>query len=84
MRLGGKFTLRYCWENCYKVALMNQRKPIRKHWSRPRLKGGGHSSYVNCTNSLTNTNNSPVSLHFVCSNFKEIEEICKSEPDNWK
>ena len=25
-----------------------------------------------------------VSLHFVHYNFKEIEEICKSEPDNWK
>ena len=25
-----------------------------------------------------------VSLHFVRYNFKEIEEICKSEPDNWK
>ena len=25
-----------------------------------------------------------VSLRFVCYNFKEIEEICKSEPDNWK
>ena len=25
-----------------------------------------------------------VSLHFICSNIKEIEEICKSEPDNWK
>ena len=25
-----------------------------------------------------------VSLHFIRYNFKEIEEICKSEPDNWK
>ena len=25
-----------------------------------------------------------VSLRFVCYNFKEIEEICKSEPDNSK
>ena len=25
-----------------------------------------------------------VSFHFVHYNFKEIEEICKSEPDNWK
>ena len=25
-----------------------------------------------------------VSLHFICYNFKVIEEICKSEPDNWK
>ena len=25
-----------------------------------------------------------VSLCFVCYNSKEIEEICKSEPDNWK
>ena len=25
-----------------------------------------------------------VSLHFVHYNFKEIEEICTSEPDNWK
>ena len=25
-----------------------------------------------------------VSLHFVRYNFKEIEEICKREPDNWK
>ena len=39
------------------------KKPIRKHWSRPRLKGGGHSSYVNCTNSLTSTNNSPSALY---------------------
>ena len=27
---------------------------------------------------------STVSLRFVCYNFKEIEEICKSEPGNWK
>ena len=63
MRLGGKFTLCHCWENCYKVALMNQRKPTRKHSSRPRSKGGEHSSYVNCTNSLTNTSNSPSALY---------------------
>ena len=25
-----------------------------------------------------------VSLHFICYNFKAIEEICKSDPDNWK
>ena len=25
-----------------------------------------------------------VSLHFICYNFKVIEEICKSDPDNWK
>ena len=25
-----------------------------------------------------------VSLCFICYNFKVIEEICKSEPDNWK
>ena len=25
-----------------------------------------------------------VSLRFICYNFKAIEEICKSEPDNWK
>ena len=25
-----------------------------------------------------------VSLHFIHYNFKVIEEICKSEPDNWK
>ena len=25
-----------------------------------------------------------VSLRFICSNIKVIEEICKSEPDNWK
>ena len=25
-----------------------------------------------------------VPLHFICSNIKAIEEICKSEPDNWK
>ena len=25
-----------------------------------------------------------VSSHFICYNFKVIEEICKSEPDNWK
>ena len=25
-----------------------------------------------------------VSLHFICYIFKVIEEICKSDPDNWK
>ena len=25
-----------------------------------------------------------VSLCFICNNFKAMEEICKSEPDNWK
>ena len=25
-----------------------------------------------------------VSLRFICYNFKEMEKICKSEPDNWK
>ena len=25
-----------------------------------------------------------VSLRFICNNFKAIEKICKSEPDNWK
>ena len=25
-----------------------------------------------------------VSLHFIRYNFKAIEEICKSDPDNWK
>ena len=25
-----------------------------------------------------------VSLCFICYNFKAIEEICKSDPDNWK
>ena len=25
-----------------------------------------------------------VSLHFIQINFKAIEEICESEPDNWK
>ena len=25
-----------------------------------------------------------VSLHFIRHNFKAIEEICRSEPDNWK
>ena len=25
-----------------------------------------------------------VSLHFICYNFKVIEEICKNDPDNWK
>ena len=25
-----------------------------------------------------------VSLDFICYNFKVIEEICKSDPDNWK
>ena len=25
-----------------------------------------------------------VSLHFICYNIKAIEEICKSDPDNWK
>ena len=25
-----------------------------------------------------------VSFHFIHYNFKAIEEICKSEPDNWK
>ena len=47
-------------QSCFKK---NQRKPTRKHWSRPRLKGGGHSSYVNCTNSLINTNNLPSALY---------------------
>ena len=28
--------------------------------------------------------NCTVSLRFICYNFKAIEEICKSEPDNWK
>ena len=26
-----KFTMPHFWENCYKVALINQRKPTRKH-----------------------------------------------------
>ena len=25
-----------------------------------------------------------ISLRFICYNFKAIEEICKSDPDNWK
>ena len=25
-----------------------------------------------------------VSLRFICYNIKAIEEICKSDPDNWK
>ena len=28
--------------------------------------------------------NCTVSLHFICYNFKVIEQICKSDPDNWK
>ena len=33
---------------------------------------------------LMNSSFCTVSLRFVHYNFKEIEEICKSEPDNWK
>ena len=39
------------------------KKAYKEALEQAKIKGGGHSSYVNCTNSLTNTNNSPSALY---------------------
>ena len=46
-------------QSCYN----EPKKAYKEALEQARLKGGGHSSYVNCTNSLTNTNNSPSALY---------------------
>ena len=61
-----KFTMPHSLENCYKVALMNRRKPIRKHWRRLRLRDSGRNFCVSCTNwFLTIINFSIVRFLFV-------------------
>ena len=64
---GERFTtMPHFWENCYKVYLMNRRKPIRKHWRRLRSRDGGRNFCVSCTNwFLTITNFSIVRFLFV-------------------
>ena len=75
------------WGNCHKIVSMNQRKPTRKHWRRLGLRDSGCNVCVHSTNWFFNYNQLQycmVSLHFIQINFKAIEEICESEPDNWK